>query len=51
MKIWGEVYHRRADIVGFVNGIPLLFVELKRDDVDVQEAYENSLLTISKITY
>ncbi len=42
MKIWGEVYHRRADIVGFVNGIPLLFVELKRDDVDIQEAYENN---------
>lgn len=55
MKIWGEVYHRRADIVGFVNGIPLLFVELKRDDVDVQEAYENNYkdyrTTIPKLFY
>ena len=31
MKIWGEVYHRRTDIVGFVNGIPLLFVELMKN--------------------
>jgi type I restriction enzyme, R subunit len=30
-ELWvrGELYRRRADIVGFVNGIPLLFVELK----------------------
>ncbi len=39
MKIHGELYHRRTDIVGFVNGIPLLFVELKRQDVDVENAY------------
>ena len=42
MKIWGQVYHRRADFVGFVNGIPLLFVELKRDDIDIQQAYDNN---------
>ena len=42
MKIWGEVYHRRADIVGFVNGIPLLFVELKRDDIPVENAYNDN---------
>lgn len=39
MKIHGEVYRRRTDIVGFVNGIPLLFVELKRQNVEVQDAY------------
>ena len=39
LKIHGDLYHRRTDIVGFVNGIPLLFVELKRFDVDVQNAY------------
>ena len=39
MKIHGEIYRRRTDIVGFVNGIPLLFVELKRNDVAVQNAY------------
>lgn len=27
--ITGEMYTRRADLIGFVNGIPLLFIELK----------------------
>ena len=39
LKIHGELYRRRTDIVGFVNGIPLLFVELKNHNVDVQDAY------------
>ncbi|MDO5328917.1 MAG: type I restriction endonuclease subunit R [Coriobacteriia bacterium] len=39
MKIYGDLYHRRTDIVGFVNGIPLLFIEFKRNDVDVENAY------------
>ena len=39
LKIHGELYRRRTDIVGFVNGIPLLFVELKKTNVDVQNAY------------
>ena len=40
MKIYGEAYHRRTDIVGLVNGIPLLFVELKKQSVDVKVAYD-----------
>ena len=39
MKIHGELYRRRTDIVGFVNGLPLLFIELKATDVDVENAY------------
>ncbi len=39
MKIHGDLYRRRTDIVGFVNGVPLLFVELKKQNVDVQDAY------------
>lgn len=39
MKIHGDMYRRRTDIVGFVNGIPLLFIELKKQNVDVQNAY------------
>ena len=39
LNIHGELYRRRTDIVGFVNGIPLLFVELKNHNVDVQDAY------------
>lgn len=42
MKIHGEVYHCRTDIVGFVNGIPLLFMEFKNHDVDVQDAYTDN---------
>lgn len=42
MKIHGSLYRRRTDIVGFVNGIPLLFVELKATNVDVQNAYDNN---------
>lgn len=42
MKIHGALYRRRTDIVGFVNGIPLLFVELKKNTVDVANAYEDN---------
>ncbi len=42
LKIHGALYRRRTDIVGFVNGIPLLFVELKKNTVDVQNAYEDN---------
>lgn len=42
MKIYGELYRRRTDIVGFVNGIPLLFVELKKTSVDVENAYTDN---------
>lgn len=36
-------YRRRADIVGFVNGIPLLFVELKNVWKDIRRAYNENL--------
>ncbi len=42
LKIHSELYRRRTDIVGFVNGIPLLFVELKKTTVDVQNAYDDN---------
>lgn len=55
LKIHGDLYRRRTDIVGFVNGIPLLFVELKRTDVDVQNAYYDNytdyLATIPQLFY
>lgn len=55
LKIHGNLYRRRTDIVGFVNGIPLLFVELKRTDVDVQNAYYDNytdyLSTIPQLFY
>ena len=42
LKIHGDLYRRRTDIVGFVNGLPLLFVELKKNTVDVQSAYDDN---------
>ena len=42
LKIHGDLYRRRTDIVGFVNGIPLLFIELKKNTVDVEEAYTHN---------
>jgi type I restriction enzyme R subunit len=39
----GEMYKRRADLVGFVNGIPLLFVELKAAHRQIQTAYTGNL--------
>ena len=42
LKIHGDLYRRRTDIVGFVNGLPLLFIELKRNDMDVENAYTDN---------
>ena len=40
-QLWvvGEMYKRRADLVGFVNGIPLVFVELKASHKQMKDAY------------
>lgn len=44
-ELWvrGDLYRRRADIVGFVNGLPLLFMELKNVSKDIRAAYEKNL--------
>ena len=39
----GEVYKRRADIVGFVNGLPLLMFELKAPSKNVKHAFDDNL--------
>ena len=43
-ELWvrGDLYRRRADIVGFVNGLPLLFMELKNISKDIRAAYERN---------
>ena len=55
MWVYGALYHRRADIVGFVNGLPLLFMELKNHDVEVVDAfnknYRDYLDTIPQLFY
>lgn len=42
LYIQGRLYRRRADIIGFVNGIPLLFIELKNIHKDIKNAYEDN---------
>jgi type I restriction enzyme R subunit len=39
----GDLYKTRADIVGFLNGIPLVFVELKAPQVDHKRAHDDNL--------
>ena len=39
----GDIYTRRADLVGFVNGLPLLFGELKAHHRRVENAYRRNL--------
>lgn len=41
--IAGEMYTRRADLVGFVNGIPLLFIELKAIHKNLEHAFRDNL--------
>lgn len=42
-EICGELYNRRPDVIGFVNGIPLVFFELKAHHSDLRNAYEDNL--------
>jgi type I restriction enzyme R subunit len=44
-QVWfqGELYKRRADLVGFVNGLPLLLLELKGPSENVKDAFDNNV--------
>lgn len=39
----GDIYTRRADLVGFVNGLPLLLIELKASHKRLEDAYRKNL--------
>lgn len=43
-ELWvhGPSHRRRCDLVGFVNGIPLVFMEFKRHDKDIRSAYNDN---------
>ncbi len=43
MWVSGEMYKRRCDLIGFVNGIPLVFIELKAPNVPLKSAYDDNL--------
>ena len=39
----GELYRRRTDLLGFVNGLPLIFVELKTSHRRLEDPYKKNL--------
>ncbi len=43
-ELWvhGDLYRRRADIIGFVNGLPLLFIECKNIHKNLKTAFEKN---------
>ena len=43
-ELWvcGDLYRRRADIVGFVNGLPLLFIECKNIHKSLRTAFDKN---------
>jgi len=41
--ITGEMYTRRTDLLGFINGIPLVFIELKTSHRNIKTAYDDNL--------
>src|SRR3990172_1495667 len=41
--VTGDMYKRRADLVGFVNGFPLIFIELKATHKRLENAHRNNL--------
>ena len=47
-SIVGELYTRRPDLIGFINGIPLIFIELKASRERVELAYQNNFCDYRK---
>lgn len=43
MWVAGDMYRRRCDLLGFVNGLPLVFIELKKPAVPLKSAYDGNL--------
>lgn len=41
--ISGDMYKRRADLIGFVNGLPLIFIELKASHKKLKNAFDDNL--------
>lgn len=39
----GDFYKRRPDLIGFVNGIPLVLIELKASHISLENAFKNNI--------
>ncbi len=42
-SVTGSLYTRRPDLIGFVNGLPLIVIELKKPGVPAQQAFDDNL--------
>ncbi len=49
-QLWikGEIGFRRPDVLLYVNGIPLVFIEVKNSNVRLRTAYDDNLVTYKK---
>jgi type I restriction enzyme R subunit len=43
LRVTSDLYGRRTDLLGFVNGIPLVFIELKAAHRNLKHAYDDNL--------
>jgi type I restriction enzyme R subunit len=48
-QLWikGDRYFRRPDIILYINGLPLVFIELKNSNVKLKNAYDDNLTILS----
>jgi type I restriction enzyme R subunit len=49
-QLWikGEIGYRRPDVILYVNGLPLVLIELKNNNVSVKNAYTDNLANYKK---
>ena len=43
LEVQGPLYQKRPDVIGFVNGVPLVFFELKAHHKDLRNAFDDNL--------
>lgn len=49
-QLWiqGEVYRLRPDLILFINGLPLVFIELKNSNINIEQGYKDNLTRYKK---
>ncbi len=49
-QLWiqGQFIRRRPDLIVFVNGLPIIFIELKNSNIPLQNAYSDNLVNYRK---
>ena len=49
-QLWvkGQVIRRRPDLIVFINGLPLIFIELKNSNIALRNAYDDNLTNYKK---